>query len=106
MSEPVRVVTFVRHALPLVAAQMAPALWHAEWEAMEAAADRVTDGIERHHSPRLIVGTHGMVLTAWLVCRGALQPGAAALEFWEDLAFPDIVNVSVSATGLVQFISP
>ena len=41
----------------------------------------------------LVVATHGMVLTAWLVHgRQRLAPGKAA-AFWERMRFPDVIRV-------------
>jgi broad specificity phosphatase PhoE len=68
---------------------------HAGWETPQEAATRFEDAVLRHHcSDRpLIIATHGMIMTAWLVhCRrlpGSQDPG----EFWRALSFPDLVHV-------------
>src|SRR5690606_13042358 len=38
------------------------------------------------------VGTHGMVLTAWLAAQGLI---ADAVAFWEALRFPDVVEIVI-----------
>jgi len=66
---------------------------HTGWETQEAAARRMTDGLRRHRADAMVVGTHGMVLTAWLVHSGLVHRGEPAAEFWEGLAFPEVVPV-------------
>ncbi len=61
---------------------------------MEAAAR--FDAAVREHSRlgfALVVGSHGMVLTAWLVhVRGAVTIQASG-AFWEGMSFPDVIEV-------------
>jgi len=67
---------------------------NAAWEPPEQAARRFDAGVRAHASAdALVVGTHGMVMTAWLVSIGHVAPGVAAGELWERLTFPDIVRV-------------
>src|SRR4051794_19483559 len=65
------------------------------WETPLEAAARFDAAVMDHateDSP-LVIGSHGMVLTAWLVhARGAVARHAAG-EFWDALAFPDVVEV-------------
>lgn len=68
---------------------------HEGWESPESAAHRVSNALRRYDAPHLVVGTHGMVLTAWLVATGVVEPGEPAVEFWERLSFPAIVTVGV-----------
>ena len=69
---------------------------HEGWESPEVAAARFHDGVLAHATGGpLVIGTHGMVLTAWLVSIGRLAPGPAAGEFWSGLRFPDVVAASV-----------
>ncbi|MEJ1087517.1 NUDIX domain-containing protein [Microbacterium sp. Mu-80] len=67
---------------------------HAGWEPPDAAAQRFHDGLLAHAAEHLIVGTHGMVLTAWMVAQRQVPPGDAAVTFWNALQFPDIVEIS------------
>ncbi len=40
----------------------------------------------------LVIASHGMVITAWLVHgRQMLRPEEAA-DFWEAMAFPDVIE--------------
>lgn len=39
----------------------------------------------------VVVGTHGMAMTLWLVSVGVVEDPVA---FWETLQFPDVVPVS------------
>lgn len=68
---------------------------HHGWETPDAAARRFHEGLAAHTADHLIVGTHGMVLTAWLVAQGQVQPGVAAVAFWEALDFPAVVEITV-----------
>lgn len=70
---------------------------HAGWETLGSAGDRFQEALAQW-APRagnrsLVVGTHGMVLTAWLVRVGVVSPGSAAGELWASLTFPDVVEV-------------
>jgi broad specificity phosphatase PhoE len=67
---------------------------HAGWETPEGAAERFADAVARHASARpLVIGTHGMVLTAWLVLIGRVEAGRPAGDLWSGLRFPDAVLV-------------
>lgn len=65
---------------------------HPGWEPREQAAERFEAGVaaarEQAAGAPLVVATHGMVMTSWLVVRGWLDPSAAG-EFWAQLRFPD-----------------
>ena len=68
---------------------------HADWESPHAAAARFDEAVAEHSEGEstLVIGTHGMVLTAWLVhARGAVAQGGAG-AFWAALAFPDVFEV-------------
>lgn len=70
---------------------------HIGWEPREDAASRFDAAVRaREGSPSLVVGTHGLVLTAWLVSIGQVEPGSPAGAFWARLAFPDLIRVSYS----------
>ncbi|MDT0157190.1 NUDIX domain-containing protein [Microbacterium sp. ARD32] len=66
---------------------------HSQWETPDAAAQRFHDGLLAHPADHLVVGTHGMVLTAWLVGQGLIEPGGAAVVFWESLTFPHVIEL-------------
>lgn len=73
---------------------------HDGWELPEEAAERFGAGVAAHAgSLPLVVVSHGMVMTAWMVATGRLARGAAAGEWWARLAFPDLVRVDGSAPG-------
>jgi broad specificity phosphatase PhoE len=65
---------------------------HAGWEAHSAVVRRFDSGVTAHTAiadgrPVVLV-THGMAMTLWMVSRG-LVPAADAGRFWSELAFPD-----------------
>jgi broad specificity phosphatase PhoE len=67
---------------------------HRGWETPPEAAARFDEAVRDHvsASDTLVVGSHGMVLTAWLVhARGVLAAEDAG-PFWEALAFPDVIE--------------
>lgn len=69
---------------------------HSGWETPLEAAERFEAAVRDHSalgSP-LVIGSHGMVLTAWLVhVRGAVNRQAAG-AFWEAMAFPYVTELS------------
>lgn len=69
---------------------------HSGWESPQDASERFEDAVRGHSADAecLVVGTHGMVLTAWLVhARQQLEPSEAG-SFWERMTFPDIIRVA------------
>lgn len=64
------------------------------WEPMVLAARRF-DAAVAERSDDLVIGTHGMVLTAWLVSIGHVRAGESAARFWEGLRFADVVTVEI-----------
>lgn len=68
---------------------------HQGWESPESAANRISEALRHYDAPHLVIGTHGMVLTAWLVSTGVVEPHAPAVAFWEQLPFPAIVTVDL-----------
>ncbi|MFC8597392.1 histidine phosphatase family protein [Isoptericola sp. NPDC057191] len=69
---------------------------HDGWETTAEAARRFDDGVrDRAGGHDLVVATHGMVLTAWLVSVGQVAAGAPAAAFWDALALPDVVTVDL-----------
>jgi broad specificity phosphatase PhoE len=68
---------------------------HAGWETPSEAADRFDRAIDEHAADGkpVVVGSHGMVMTAWLVRRRQVVAPKDAGSFWEALAFPDVIRV-------------
>lgn len=68
---------------------------HTGWETAREAAARFDAAVAEHSSmgAPLVIGSHGMVLTAWLVHgRGSVDEQAAG-TFWEAMTFPDVIEV-------------
>lgn len=68
---------------------------HSGWESPQEAAERFELAVREHfaNAETVVVATHGMVLTAWLVhARQRLAPTEAG-SFWERMTFPDIIRV-------------
>ena len=69
---------------------------HTGWEPATEAAGRFDAAVRDHAGGHdLVVATHGMVLTAWLVATGHVTPGARAGDFWTGLHLPDVVTVDL-----------
>jgi len=68
---------------------------HEGWETPAEVAVRFERAVGVHtaRGDALVVGSHGMALTAWLVhARGVVSPHDAG-RFWQALAFPDVIDV-------------
>lgn len=74
---------------------------HRLWETQADVGRRFTEALRVHRAEQMVVGTHGMALTAWLVHVGALAAGDPAADFWARLAFPDMV-VAAADDGLLR----
>jgi broad specificity phosphatase PhoE len=65
---------------------------HRRWERQADSAARFESGVADHSKAAgrapVVVATHGMVMTIWLVSRGALTEAQAG-AFWSALRFPD-----------------
>jgi broad specificity phosphatase PhoE len=68
---------------------------HEGWESPRAAADRFGAGLDALPGEAVVVATHGMVLTSWLVTVGVVRPGEEAAEFWSGLVLPDVIRVQL-----------
>lgn len=66
---------------------------HSSWESSKAASERFSAALSQITTDTAIIGTHGMVLTNWLVSIGLLPTGRTAVEFWEQLSFPTEVRI-------------
>lgn len=66
---------------------------HTGWERQSQVAERFEQAIRDAPEGDLIVASHGMCLTTWLVHRGHVAPGDHAARFWERLGLPDVITV-------------
>lgn len=68
---------------------------HAGWESPQEAAERFDLALREYANATeaLVVATHGMVLTAWLVHGLRSLSELEAGSFWEQMRFPDVVRV-------------
>lgn len=69
---------------------------HAGWETSQETAIRFDEAITQHltsGSP-LVVASHGMAITAWLVHGRRLLDPRDAGRFWSAMTFPDIIEVN------------
>lgn len=69
---------------------------HRGWESPQDAAARFHAAVTERLPGTLVVATHGMVLTAWLVSIGHVESGELAARFWDGLALPDLVDVNLA----------
>lgn len=72
-----------------------PDVRHELWETPEQAAARFREGLDRIDADVIVVGTHGMVLTAWLIALGRVGSGDRAGEFWSNLRCPDLLTLEI-----------
>ena len=79
---------------------------HPGWESHADAAERFQAGIEaalgQAHGRDVVIATHGMVVTTWLVSRGAVAQNEAE-KFWASLAFPDCLVVEDGGRSCRRF---
>lgn len=68
---------------------------HTGWESPVEAAERFDLAVREHtaDADALVVATHGMVLTAWLVHERQWLALGEAGAFWERMRFPDVIRV-------------
>lgn len=69
---------------------------HEGWERPRDAAARFAAALDALAGDPVVVATHGMVLTSWLVAIGEVGPGEDAGEFWSKLALPDVIEVMLT----------
>lgn len=62
---------------------------HEGWETPEEAATRFERALTSFGDAPLVIGTHGMVLTAWAAWCGLVPGGEGAAVFWRGLRMPD-----------------
>ena len=77
---------------------------HSGWEPRERVVARFDRAVAVHlvraAGRTLVIGTHGMAMTAWLAARvGPLDPG----EFWAGLRFPDVLAVDLARAGVTPW---
>lgn len=82
---------------------------HPGWESHQDAAGRFQAGVvamqDRYGDRPMVIGTHGMVLTNWLVSIGAVGTADAA-GFWSNLGFPDCLEVDPVGASWLRYVSP
>ena len=64
---------------------------HRGWETPAEAADRFQAGLDALDGD-VLIATHGMIMTAWLVAHGAVDAGDPAGAYWSRLTLPDIID--------------
>ncbi len=73
------------------------------WEDRAEVARRFDEGVaaavDEGDGRPVVVATHGVTMTLWLV-RGGLVPPEEAVRFWEELAFPDVWRADTSSGTL------
>lgn len=66
---------------------------HVGWETRAEAAGRFQDALDQLVTDQhLVVGSHGMVMTAWLVETGRVAQIEAG-EYWLGLGLPELVEI-------------
>jgi broad specificity phosphatase PhoE len=73
-----------------VRAEYVSGVAHPGWEPHREVADRFAAGVAAHEAGArpLVIASHGMAMTVWLVSAGLVDADVAA-EFWRALRFPD-----------------
>jgi broad specificity phosphatase PhoE len=75
---------------------------HRGWEAHDDVASRFEAGVAAYSDEgptTLVVASHGMAMTLWLVSVGAVAQAEAA-QFWRELRFPDCHLVDRTARSV------
>jgi broad specificity phosphatase PhoE len=76
---------------------------HPGWESHRSVARRFQAAVDDHlgscRGDPLVVASHGMAITIWLVSAGVIGPDRAA-AFWLDLRFPDCHGVDLTARSV------
>jgi len=69
---------------------------HRGWETPLEAAARFDEAVRDHAAagPTLVVGSHGMVVTAWLVHARGTVAAQDAGAYWEGLGLPDVIELA------------
>lgn len=70
---------------------------HARWETRHEATSRFDAAVRTYarSGERLVIASHGMIMTAWLVSQGLVGAGEDAGRFWRSLRFPDLIDVDL-----------
>jgi broad specificity phosphatase PhoE len=68
---------------------------HAGWETPRETAARFGHAVTAHAVPDspLVIASHGMAITAWLIHGPRLVAPHRAARFWTALTFPDVIEV-------------
>lgn len=72
---------------------------HHGWETPRDAAARISAVCDEWPDDDLVLSTHGMIITAWLVELGLVRSGEPAGQFWAALRFPDVFTLKQSPEG-------
>lgn len=77
---------------------------HRGWESVSRAARRFDAAVAELtvDGSTIVIGSHGMVITAWLISRGVVPAGERAGAFWAGLRFPDLLEISIDDGGRVR----
>ncbi|SDR91447.1 histidine phosphatase family protein [Microlunatus soli] len=65
---------------------------HLGWESRSEAAARFAAGLEAIDGDQVVVASHGMIITSWLMAIGVV-PAASAGDYWAALRFPELIEV-------------
>ncbi|MEJ7741494.1 MAG: histidine phosphatase family protein [Nocardioidaceae bacterium] len=76
------------------------------WERHTVVAARFQAGATYHQVAAagrpLVIATHGMALTTWLVVCGVIEPRLAG-AFWDELQFPDCFVLDLDARSVHRY---
>jgi broad specificity phosphatase PhoE len=82
---------------------VAPAGWESHVDAAKRFEDGVADLLQEAHDTPTVIATHGMVMTVWLVSRGAVSQTEAG-QFWSGLRFPDCISLEPDGCSWRRFL--
>jgi broad specificity phosphatase PhoE len=79
---------------------------HDDWELPGEAAERFHRGVMNYdRSDPIVIATHGMVLTAWLVAIGEVSSGRPAGGFWRSMTLPLVITLSFDRSAQLTYLS-
>lgn len=92
----------VRRQRRLYVEGMAPAGWESQVDAAKRFEAGVAHALQEAEESPTVIATHGMVMTVWLVSRGAVSQTGAG-DFWSGLGFPDCISVGPDGSSWRRF---
>jgi 2,3-bisphosphoglycerate-dependent phosphoglycerate mutase len=92
----------VRQQRRLYVEGMAPAGWEPQVDAAKRFEAGIAQALQRADDRPTVIATHGMVMTVWLVSRGAVSQTDAG-TFWLGLGFPDCISVEPDGSSWRRF---